>query len=217
LKGKLIPKNQYLGEIMMKNLIRAKIVLFLANFELLFNHFQEIMHDLETCGRSVYSSLDQVDVVSEECCKPLLPEEVSKLRRDGEDLRRRYSAANSQGDHLLSKFRNGLGDAAKYRAEMDGFVGWLEDAKGFLEERERAISEVNKSRVQVEATKDFVEDVLAHQADLRFITMTAQKVFDEFKVNTNLYFARKKNMCFLCYNLIHVALKMECFLKITKC
>ncbi len=49
-----------------------------------------------------------------------------------------------------------------------------------LEDKERNIN--NLSTSGRDNTKDFVSDVIAHQGDLRFITMSAQKFVEESRV-----------------------------------
>ena len=49
-----------------------------------------------------------------------------------------------------------------------------------LEEKERNVS--NLSASGRDNTKEFVSDVIAHQGDLRFITMSAQKFIEESRV-----------------------------------
>ncbi len=53
-----------------------------------------------------------------------------------------------------------------------------------MDEKEKSLTDVNKSKTQAEAVKDLYSDVMAHQADLRFIAMTAQKFLDEAKVSS---------------------------------
>lgn len=50
-----------------------------------------------------------------------------------------------------------------------------------LEDKERNIN--NLSTSGRDNTKDFVSDVIAHQGDLRFITMSAQKFVEESRVS----------------------------------
>lgn len=65
---------------------------------------------------------------------------------------------------------------------MNVFVSWLDKARRTLEDRERNLTSLNKLDASGDSTREFVSDVIAHQADLRFITMAAQKFFDESKV-----------------------------------
>jgi len=52
-----------------------------------------------------------------------------------------------------------------------------------LEDKERNIN--NLSTSGRDNTKEFVSDVIAHQGDLRFITMSAQKFVEESRVSSN--------------------------------
>ena len=47
------------------------------------------------------------------------------------------------------------------------------------EDKERQLANLSRVQANAEATREFFSDVIAHQADLRFITMAAQKFVDE--------------------------------------
>lgn len=51
-----------------------------------------------------------------------------------------------------------------------------------MEDKERALSDLQRLDSSADSTREFVSDVIAHQADLRFITMSAQKFVEEGKV-----------------------------------
>ena len=67
------------------------------------------------------------------------------------------------------------------RNEVSSFSTWLDKARRILEDKERSLSNLNKLTSSTDTTRDFISDVIAHQADLRFITMAAQKFVDESK------------------------------------
>lgn len=71
------------------------------------------------------------------------------------------------------------------RNELNTFNTWMEGAYRTLEDKEAALSKLNSLPDQSEDVREFVSDVIAHQADLRFITMSAQKFVDESKVCKN--------------------------------
>lgn len=77
------------------------------------------------------------------------------------------------------------------------FKSWLDKARVTLEDRERSLGNLNKMDASGESTREFVSDVIAHQADLRFITMAAQKFVDESKV-------KRKTCTWLLSQLIHL-------------
>lgn len=74
------------------------------------------------------------------------------------------------------------------RNELTVFTSWLDKARRTLEDRERSLASLNKLDASGDSTKEFVSDVIAHQADLRFITMAAQKFVDESKVRILCYY-----------------------------
>lgn len=72
-------------------------------------------------------------------------------------------------------------DSFFHRNELTTFSIWLDKARCVLEDKERSLSDLNKLGSSTDTTRDFISDVIAHQADLRFITMAAQKFVDESK------------------------------------
>lgn len=64
---------------------------------------------------------------------------------------------------------------------MSTFSHWLDNARRVLEDKEHSLSDLNRLNSSTDSTRDFISDVIAHQADLRFITMAAQKFVDESK------------------------------------
>lgn len=69
---------------------------------------------------------------------------------------------------------------------MDIFSAWLQNSRRTLEDKERALSDLNRLASQADSVREFVSDVIAHQADLRFISMAAQKFVDESKEYLNI-------------------------------
>lgn len=71
------------------------------------------------------------------------------------------------------------------RAEVTTFKSWMEKSIRTLEEKERNVG--NLSASGRDNTKEFVSDVIAHQGDLRFITMSAQKFVEESRVTLHCH------------------------------
>ena len=108
--------------------------------------------------------------------------EVSALERSGRNLKTRYEKAMDRTDALLKRLITARDELSKLEAELNIFSAWLSKARRTLEDKERALSDLQRLETSIESTKEFVSDVIAHQADLRFINMSAQKFFDESKV-----------------------------------
>lgn len=107
--------------------------------------------------------------------------EVNALENSGRELRSRVDRAQDRTARLLKRLAAARDELVKLQSELEIFSTWLQSARRTLEDKERALSDLNKLPNQSDSTKEFVSDVIAHQADLRFITMSAQKFVDESK------------------------------------
>ena len=70
----------------------------------------------------------------------------------------------------------------KFEEEMTKMEEWLSGAEDDLRTSQRAGSDLENLAAQQDQQKVFKEDVVAHQADLRFLNMQAQRFMDEAKV-----------------------------------
>jgi len=125
----------------------------------------------------VATSLDQARQIAAEGKEVFSSNEVALLERNAEKLKSRYEKASDRSDKLLRKLLAGEEDLAKYRNELRNFTTWLVKAQQSLEEREKSLGTLQRN----DSTKEFVIDVIAHQADLRFLGMAAQKFMEDSK------------------------------------
>lgn len=96
-------------------------------------------------------------------------------------MKTRYDKSTERTERLLRRLLSARDDLVKFRNELTVFSSWLDKARRTLEDKERSLSNLNRLGSSVDSTREFVSDVIAHQADLRFITMAAQKFVDESK------------------------------------
>ncbi|XP_014475405.1 PREDICTED: dystonin isoform X27 [Dinoponera quadriceps] len=142
---------------------------------------KEIKEDLETHNRPVSSCLDQIRQVVLTGSNVLSSDEVSTLEKNGRSLKTRFDKALDRADKLVKRLTGARDELTKFKNELTTFSIWLEKARSVLEDKERSLSDLNKLSSSTDTTRDFISDVIAHQADLRFITMAAQKFVDESK------------------------------------
>nr|CAI5837429.1 unnamed protein product [Callosobruchus analis] len=107
--------------------------------------------------------------------------EVSALEKSSRNLKTRFDKAVDRTERLLRRLLTARDELSKLKSELTIFSNWLGKARRILEDKERALSDIQRLDSSVDSTKEFVSDVIAHQADLRFITMSAQKFVDEGK------------------------------------
>lgn len=97
-------------------------------------------------------------------------------------MKTRFDKAVDKVDKLLRRQLAAKDELAKLKTELNTFSTWLGKARRILEDKERALSDLQRLDSSADSTREFVSDVIAHQADLRFITMSAQKFVEEGKV-----------------------------------
>ncbi|XP_055591408.1 dystonin isoform X36 [Uranotaenia lowii] len=145
------------------------------------NSLKQIKDDIDTQSRPVASCLEQVRQLVLTGGDVLSAPEVAALESSGRELRSRVDKAQDRTGKLLRRLGSARDELSKLRSELDTFTSWLQSSRRTLEEKENTLSDLNRLSSQSESVKEFHGDVVAHQADLRFITMSAQKFVDECK------------------------------------
>ncbi|XP_070505713.1 microtubule-actin cross-linking factor 1 isoform X14 [Chironomus tepperi] len=145
------------------------------------NLLKQIKEDIDLNQRPVASCLEQVRQIVLTGSDVLSAPEVNALENSGRELRSRVDRSQDRTSRLLKRLGGARDELTKLQSELEIFSTWLQSARRTLEDKERALSDLNKLPNQSDTTKEFVSDVIAHQADLRFITMSAQKFVDESK------------------------------------
>ncbi|XP_015837198.1 microtubule-actin cross-linking factor 1 isoform X43 [Tribolium castaneum] len=145
------------------------------------NTMKQIRDDLDQHSSQVAHCGDQVRQLVLTAGDVLSKSEVSTLEKNGRNLKTRYDKAVDRSERLLRKLLSAKDELTKLKGELNTFSDWLGKARRILEDKERALSDLQRLDSSADSTKEFVSDVIAHQGDLRFINMSAQKFFDESK------------------------------------
>ncbi|XP_063905659.1 dystonin isoform X26 [Zophobas morio] len=145
------------------------------------NTMKQIRDDLDQHSSQVAHCGDQVRQLVLTAGDVLSKSEVSALEKSGRNLKTRYDKAADRTERILRKLLSAKDELAKLKGEINIFSEWLGKARRVLEDKERALSDLQRLDSSADSTKEFVSDVIAHQGDLRFINMSAQKFFDEGK------------------------------------
>lgn len=135
---------------------------------------QEILsqqQDLIIATQSAQALLDkQADVLS--------PEEKEKLQKNIQDLKGRYEASLTQAEQQMKQVQCVQEELKKFQDDCVEFVNWLDQAEGEIEELGAPVGSLNILSDKLQRQKSFSEDVISHKGDLRFITISGQKVLD---------------------------------------
>ncbi|XP_037728416.1 dystonin isoform X11 [Drosophila subpulchrella] len=145
------------------------------------NALKQIKDEIESQQRPVATCLEQIRQIVLTGGDVLSAPEVTTLENSGRELRSRVDRVNDRTVRLLRRLEAGRDELTKQRSELDVFSDWLQVARRTLEDKERSLSDLTRLPSQADSVREFVSDVIGHQADLRFITMAAQKFVDESK------------------------------------
>ncbi|KAM8738349.1 dystonin isoform 2-T2 [Acanthopagrus schlegelii] len=138
---------------------------------------QEILsqqQDLIIATQSAQALLDkQADVLS--------PQEKEKLQKNIQELKGRYEASLTQAEQQMKLVQCVQEELKKFQDDCEEFEGWLDQAEGEMEELGAPAGSLNILSDKLQRQKSYSEDVISHKGDLRFITISGQKVLDVAK------------------------------------
>ncbi|XP_048061846.1 dystonin isoform X4 [Megalobrama amblycephala] len=140
-------------------------------------HHKEILsqqQDLIIATQSAQALLDkQAQVLS--------PAEKDKLQRDIKELKGRYEASLTQAEQQMKQVQTVQEELKKFKGDCEEFETWLQQAHGQVEELGTPAAGLDALSNNLQRQKSFSEDVISHKGDLRFITISGQKVLDAAK------------------------------------
>lgn len=111
----------------------------------------------------------------------LSPGEKEKLQKDIQELKDRYQASLTQTEQQMKQVQCVQEELKKFQGDSEEFVAWLDQAEGQMEELGAPADCLNILSDKLQRQKSFSEDVISHKGDLRFITISGQKVLDVAK------------------------------------
>ncbi|GAA6101617.1 dystonin-like [Tachysurus ichikawai] len=146
-------------------------------YERLKAHHQEILsqqQDLIIATQSAQALLDkQADVLS--------PSEKEQLQKSIHELRECYEVSLTQAEQQMKQMQSVQEELRKFEGDYEEFGVWLQQAQEQLAELAAPTGHLTVLQEKLEKQKCFYEDVISHKGDLRFITISGQKVLDVAK------------------------------------
>ncbi|XP_077193462.1 microtubule-actin cross-linking factor 1 isoform X22 [Paroedura picta] len=112
----------------------------------------------------------------------LRPEERQKLQGRLGELRAQYTMALSQSEAQLKQAHALQDELQKFLRDSGEFEAWLEQAEQELERMHGGDGSLEGLQSTLRWQSGFSEDVISHKGDLRFVTMSGQKVLDAEKM-----------------------------------
>ncbi|NXF96083.1 MACF1 factor, partial [Eubucco bourcierii] len=108
----------------------------------------------------------------------LAGEQRQRLRGSLAELKEQYGAALCRSEARLKQVQLLRDELHKFLQDHGEFQAWLEQAERDLEAMYREDSDPAALRRLLRRQGSFSEDVISHKGDLRFVTMSGQKVLD---------------------------------------
>ncbi|XP_032901182.1 microtubule-actin cross-linking factor 1 isoform X21 [Amblyraja radiata] len=108
----------------------------------------------------------------------LSPEERKQLQSNLNDLKEQYETALLHADSQLKYVHALQEELQKFQKDHGEFETWLIQSEHELEEIKAGEMDSDSLQVKLQKQKGFSEDVISHKGDLRYITISGQKVLD---------------------------------------
>ncbi|XP_044275369.1 microtubule-actin cross-linking factor 1 isoform X15 [Varanus komodoensis] len=162
------------GQLMAMDRAEEDLSLFYDSLKV---HHQELLsqqQDVILTTRSAQAFLDKQG-------HNLMPEDKQGLQGRLEGLKDRYASALSQAEVQLKRVQALRDELQKFLRDQVEFEAWLEQAEQQLEQMHERDGSLESLPPLLQQQSRFSEDVLSHKGDLRFVTMSGQKVLDAEK------------------------------------
>ncbi|KAF1605952.1 UNVERIFIED_CONTAM: Dystonin, partial [Eudyptes pachyrhynchus] len=108
----------------------------------------------------------------------LSPEEKDKMQRNMKELKAQYETALAELERKMKLTHSLREELEKFDADYSEFETWLQQAEQELDNLEAGASDFSGIMVKLKRQKSFSEDVISHKGDLRYITISGQRVLD---------------------------------------
>ncbi|XP_066035856.1 dystonin isoform X9 [Chamaea fasciata] len=108
----------------------------------------------------------------------LTPEEKDKMQRNMKELKAQYETALAESERKMKLTHSLREELEKFDADYSEFETWLQQAEQELGNLEAGASDFSGIMVKLKRQKSFSEDVISHKGDLRYITISGQRVLD---------------------------------------
>ncbi|XP_061845539.1 dystonin isoform X17 [Colius striatus] len=108
----------------------------------------------------------------------LSPEEKDKMQRNMKELKAQYETALAESERKMKLTHSLREELEKFDADYSEFENWLQQAEQELDNLEAGASDFSGIMVKLKRQKSFSEDVISHKGDLRYITISGQRVLD---------------------------------------
>ncbi|XP_022437229.2 dystonin isoform X30 [Delphinapterus leucas] len=111
----------------------------------------------------------------------LCPEEKEKLQRNVKELKAHYESALAESEKRMRLTHSLQEELEKFDADYGEFEQWLQQSEQELENLEAGADDLGGLTAKLKRQKSFSEDVISHKGDLRYITISGNRVLEAAK------------------------------------
>ncbi|XP_031222975.1 dystonin isoform X19 [Mastomys coucha] len=111
----------------------------------------------------------------------LSPEEKEKLQRNVQELKAHYETVLAECEKKVKLTHSLQEELEKFDTDYSEFEHWLEQSEQELENLEAGADDLSGLMDKLTRQKSFSEDVISHKGDLRYITISGNRVIEAAK------------------------------------
>ncbi|KAM7137062.1 dystonin isoform 11-T11 [Molossus nigricans] len=111
----------------------------------------------------------------------LSPEDKEKLQKNMKELKAHYETALAESEKKMKLTRSLQEELEKFDADYGEFEHWLQQAEQELENLQAGADDFSGLMAKLKRQKSFSEDVISHKGDLRYITISGNRVLEAAK------------------------------------
>ncbi|XP_034847132.1 dystonin isoform X3 [Mirounga leonina] len=111
----------------------------------------------------------------------LSPEEQEKLQRNVKELKAHYETTLAESEKKMKLTHSLQEELEKFDADYSEFEHWLQQSEQELENLEAGADDLGGLMAKLKRQKSFSEDVISHKGDLRYITISGNRVLEAAK------------------------------------
>lgn len=111
----------------------------------------------------------------------LSPEEKEKLQANVQELKAHYETVLAECEKKVKLTHSLQEELEKFDADCGEFEHWLQQSEQELENLEAGADDLSGLTDKLARQKSFSEDVISHKGDLRYITISGNRVMEAAK------------------------------------
>ncbi|KAM6166490.1 dystonin isoform 3-T3 [Erethizon dorsatum] len=112
----------------------------------------------------------------------LSPEEKEKLQKNMKELKAHYETTLAESEKKMKLTHSLQEELEKFDADYGEFEHWLQQSEQELENLAAGVDDLSGLLTALSRQKSFAEDVISHKGDLRYITISGNRVLEAAKL-----------------------------------